>query len=74
MHAPVKELLKRQDVEALDAPTVPRPALNRVAPEPDAAYRIPAGFYAAPVQGMLHPALDPDADIEALYDQQPEGF
>ena len=29
MHEPTRELLKRQDVKALDVPTEPRPTLNR---------------------------------------------
>ena len=74
MHAPTKELLKRQDVEALDVPTRPRPVLNRIQPEVDPAYRVPTDFYATPAQGRLHPALDPDADVEAKYDEYPEGF
>ena len=73
MHQPTAELLKRQDVAALDVPTMPRPVLNRISPEVDPAYRVAAGFYAVPAQGRLHPALDPDADVEARYDEYPEG-
>ena len=68
MHAPVKELLKRQDVAALDVPTTPKPVLNRIGPEVDPAYRVADGFYAVPAQGRLHPPVDPDADVEKNYD------
>ena len=72
MHAPVRELLKRQDVAALDVPTEPRATLNRVGAE-TAGYTLPAGFYKTPKQGRLHPALDPDADVEANYDSYNPG-
>jgi hypothetical protein len=74
VHNPTAELLKRQDVAALDVPTMPRPVLNRIAMEVDPAYRVAPGFYAVPAQGRLHPALDPDADVEARYDQYPESM
>ena len=67
MHAPAKELLKRQDVAALDVPTTPRPVLNRIGDESD-GYRLHAGFYAVPAQGRLHPPVDPEADVETNYD------
>ena len=69
MHEPVRELLKRQDVKALDVPTEPRPTLNRVGRE-TAGYALPRDLYATPTQGRLHPALDPD-DIEAAFDSYP---
>jgi hypothetical protein len=72
VHNPPKELLKRQDVAALDVPTTPRPVLNRIGQESE-GYRIPPTFYATPAQGRLHPPVDADADVEAKYDEYPDG-
>lgn len=56
MDQPTREML-RPDVALLDVPTVPKPAL---ASAKDIGAYAPIAF-TPPVQGMLHPPLDPDA-------------
>ena len=73
MHEPTRELLKKLDPKALDVPTEPRPTLNRVGTE-SAGYTVSTDFYKVPAQGRLHPALDPDGDVEARYDSYPESM
>lgn len=61
MDRPTRELL-RPDVAALDAPSTPKPGLPSAAE--GGAYAPPA--YATPIQGRVHPPLDPDAGLNEV--------
>lgn len=70
MHEPTRELLNN-DPKALDVPSAPKASLNEAGPD-SPGYDLVGDFYVPPVQGLLHPPLDPDA-IVARYDAYPAG-